>query len=1113
MYVWVRTWNSTTATTWTPLGNSSTGSGFTQVNTTNVLPRIAIDSSARPIVTWEARLDINDPAQIFVRRWSGTAWDEVGFHSAQDAGISNAVNDALAPALAVTPSGDAATIAWLDVQDTGSGQVFVRQLSPGSPFPLTTRVAGSGRVTSDPIGVECSSASCVAFFPSGTSVSLVPQPAAGSAFAGWAGACTGTGPCTVSMTTTQSVNASFVTIHRLTLAVAKPVGTPTQGIVGSIVGPAGTCPFGGSAACVSDVLHGTRVVLQATPDTGNRFLSWTGGPCTGSTNRTCSFTMSANVSATALFRAVTGVRVLKAGNGAGTVTGVGISCGTDCLEEVFMGTSVTLTPAPATGSRFLGWTGDVCNGQATGVCVVTTAGQLNRSVTATFQLIPYLVTVANRANGTAASINSLPINCGAGNSDCQATLDFGTQVVLQATPIVGSRFVNWTGTVCAGSTNATCAFKIPAANVSVSPNFKNVTALTLNKSGRGAVVSTPAGITCGTACTTASFDFARGILIKLTPTPAVGWNFDGFSGGCSGATCSVNASGPTALVGANFSIQHKRLTVTVVGQGTVGGGASCDDRSTPCTLDFDYGTTLSLTATAAPGYRFTGWSQSCSGIGACAALMTINRSVTATFKPQFGLTVTKVGNSTGTITATASPVGIPAFTCGAGVGVCSSTYLGGQVVTLTRTTPVGTTFRWGGDCAFRGTNATCALTLNASASVTADFSLQRLGLTVAKNGAALGTVTGLAGAIVCGVDCAEVVDYGTLVTLLATPSSSPAGQFASWAGCGTAPSNASCSFVMTANRTVTATFRPVLTSVTVDTIISTDTLPVNGVRQLAATANFSDGSRRDVTTQAVWAPLTMLMPMQAAIVNTTGRVTGLHPGNTSVTATFGPLSGSRLIQVDALTAAPLSVSCNAYGDASVDPSPQLACLPSGRNFSVHCKAMGTFTSAGTQEITDQVTWSSTNAAVAQPTGLVAFNSPVRQSFRMVGNGTAVLRATLGGKTSSPTGTLRVNPWVVQGVPAPVTDLQVTPATANVGVGNDVQLVATATLTGTAACPSPPPRDFSTIVTWTSSAKNLAAVSFFGKVTGIAPGGPVITATYPIVNGPDFVDQASITVLP
>jgi len=42
---------------------------------------------------------------------------------------------------------------------------------------------------------------------------------------------------------------------------------------------------------------------------------------------------------------------------------------------------------------------------------------------------------------------------------------------------------------------------------------------------------------------------------------------------------------------------------------------------------------------------------------------------------------------------------------------------------------------------------------------------------------------------------------------------------------------------------------------------------------------------------------------------------------------------------------------------------------------------------------------------------------------------------------------------------------------------------------------------------------LAAVSFFGKVTGIAPGGPVITATYPIVNGPDFVDQASITVLP
>jgi uncharacterized protein YjdB len=96
----------------------------------------------------------------------------------------------------------------------------------------------------------------------------------------------------------------------------------------------------------------------------------------------------------------------------------------------------------------------------------------------------------------------------------------------------------------------------------------------------------------------------------------------------------------------------------------------------------------------------------------------------------------------------------------------------------------------------------------------------------------------------------------------------------------------------------------------------------------------------------------------------------------------------------------------------------------------------------------------------------------------------------------------------------VDGVQVTPATGTVGVGDPLPLVATATLTGTGVCASPPPRDFSTVVTWTSSAEHLAEVSFFGAVTGLAPGGPVaITATYPLVGQPDLVDSASITVVP
>jgi len=318
---------------------------------------------------------------------------------------------------------------------------------------------------------------------------------------------------------------------------------------------------------------------------------------------------------------------------------------------------------------------------------------------------------------------------------------------------------------------------------------------------------------------------------------------------------------------------------------------------------------------------------------------------------------------------------------------------------------------------------------------------------------------------------------------------------------------------MTANKTVTATFRPLVNSVAVHAL-STSPLAVGGIRQLSATAMFTDGTRQDVTAhpETIWtsgAPL-------VATVSKTGLVTGRAIGNTSVTATFRGHGGALAVAVDALLATPgvtpITVSCRPYGDSSPDAD-RLRCLPSGVNFSVHCEATGVYAS-GAQDITDQVTWVTSSAAIAQATGLVAFNAPVRQSFRITGNGTAILRATLGGKTSPTTGTLGTSPWVVQGVAATVDGVQVTPAAGTVGVDDSLPLVATATLTSTGVCAAPLPRDFSAVVTWASSAEHLADVSFFGAVAGIAPGGPVtITATYPLVGQPDLVDSASITVVP
>lgn len=1017
-YVWVRVWNG--ADTWEQLAGSASGSGIVPPDTVNVLPQIAVDPEDRPVVAWQALGDFTAPAQIFVRRWNGLdAWEELGPDSVGNVGISDALVDAQAPSLALTPQGGTAvagtpTVAWLDTRESGSFQVFLRQFFTGPTVALTLRLVGDGSVTSTPVGVDCAQPTCVTEFPAGTVVRLHPAGGADTLFGSWAGACTGAGGCTVTLSAPRSVNASFVAAATLAVEVLGSGGRVTSS-------PAGIAA------------------------------------CTGA-----------------------------------------------CSAKFREGTKVTLTAAVNTGGRFLGW-GDACAFRGTNsTCAVTLAA--NTSVTTTFDLIPYTVTVTQRPNGTVANLNGLPdgVTCGAGGTDCVATLDFGTPVVLRATPVAGSRFLNWTGGACNGLKNQTCSFTIPSRNISLTPNFRDVTALSLDKSGLGTINSSPAGIRCGLTCTEATFDFARGALVRLSPAPAVGWRFDGFSGDCTGATCLVNASTISAFVGASFTIQQRRLSVTVVGSGSVGGsGFLCNPSTTPCTQDFDYGTLLPLTPVAAAGHRFTGWSQGCSGSNpaTCRPLLTANRSITATFRPVFTMAVTRTGNSpSGTITS--SPAGIR---CGGAASDCSETYLGGTRVTLVRSAPTtGSLFQWLGDCAFRGTNASCALPMTANHSVTGEYRLQPLGLRVNKIGPASGTVTRVGGSLACGPTCSEVVSYGTPVTLLATPAANPASEFVSWTGC-TPATNLSCSFPLTANRTVTATFRPLATEVTLHSL-TTGPIGVGGSRQLTALAAFTDGSVDDVTGQTATTTWTVT-PTGVVRVSSTGVVTGVAPGNASVQATFrrgtqqivsAPLviDVDRLINdVDAPTGRAITVTCSPYADAGGP----LTCLPSGLNFEVHCRAFGRFVTAPDTpaDITDQVTWVTTSTAVARATGLVAFQGPqIQQSFRIAGPGTARLYARQGTRTSLTTGTAGTDPWAVEAValgqPA---SLQIQPSAPEVSAGRTVQLRARVTFAGTATCPVAPPRDFSLLVDWSSDDETVADVSFFGQVSGRRSGQADISATY------------------
>lgn len=86
--------------------------------------------------------------------------------------------------------------------------------------------AGTGTVTSNPAGIACG-ADCSESYASGA-VTLIATPTTGSAFAGWSGACTGTGACAVTMDAAKSVTATFINAvsggEEFPLGGAIPVG-------------------------------------------------------------------------------------------------------------------------------------------------------------------------------------------------------------------------------------------------------------------------------------------------------------------------------------------------------------------------------------------------------------------------------------------------------------------------------------------------------------------------------------------------------------------------------------------------------------------------------------------------------------------------------------------------------------------------------------------------------------------------------------------------------------------------------------------------------------------------------------------------------------------------
>jgi hypothetical protein len=186
-------------------------------------------------------------------------------------------------------------------------------------------------------------------------------------------------------------------------------------------------------------------------------------------------------------------------------------------------------------------------------------------------------------------------------------------------------------------------------------------------------------------------------VMKLTAIPSSNYLFNGWSGDLSGMknpdTLMMNAN---KSVTANFvKAGPFKINVTTVGSGTVA--------LNPPDSVYYGGTIVTLTATAATGFKFIGWSGDLTGTTNPAQLMiTANRNITATFKAIYDLTVDTLG------------LGAVALNPPGG------TYVVGTVVTLTASPEPGHQFvEWSGD--LTGAMNPATITINAAKHVTATF--------------------------------------------------------------------------------------------------------------------------------------------------------------------------------------------------------------------------------------------------------------------------------------------------------------------------------------------------------------------------------------------------------
>ena len=308
---------------------------------------------------------------------------------------------------------------------------------------------------------------------------------------------------------------------------------------------------------------------------------------------------------------------------------------------------------------------------------------------------------------------------------------------------------------------------------------------------------------------------------------------------------------------------------------------------------------------------------------------------------------------------------------------------------------------------------------------------------------------------------------------------------AAWSSSNSAVANVNAGGVASAaapgTTTISAKFQGLSGSgtltVTAATLVSLEVTPAlpsiskGRTLQFVATGIFSDNSTQNLTGEVTWSSSNAGLASISTSSGSNGLATAAGVGNVTISAASGSITGSTTLTVTGALLTAIEITPNA---------PSIA-----KGVSQPFVAMGIFSDNSTQNLTTQVTWSSTSTGVA----VVSNSAPTIGTLTATGVGTTTLSAS----TASLSASIQVTV-----TPATLVSIQVTPPLPSVAAGLSQQFTATGIYTDNST------QNLTISATWATTAANVATVSNAsgsqGLATSSSPGSASISATLGGVSG-------------